>query len=314
MLARLQQFTTLGLILAAASWVAYFVRGGSPVWAVGGALLILLGYALFLGAEFVLLWFVNRGDDTPRATVGQLVSAWWGEVLTAPRVFCWRQPFRSRAVPDYVPAESGRRGVVLVHGFICNRGLWNPLMSRLHAHGVPFIAVNLVPVFGSIDHYADIIDEAVRRMASATGQAPVVVAHSMGGLAVRAWFSAHEGDDRVHRVMTIGTPHRGTFLGRFGHTHNARQMRMGSAWQQQLALREPAQRFQRFICFYGHCDNIVFPTSNATLPGADNRHLPGCAHVHMAHHEEVFNEVLRCVGSPTASASSGAESGAMPAR
>ena len=29
-------------------------------------------------------------------------------------------------------------------------------------------------------------------------------------------------------------------------------------------------------------DNIVFPASTATLPGADNRHLPAVAHVHMA--------------------------------
>ena len=44
-----------------------------------------------------------------------------------------------------------------------------------------------------------------------------------------------------------------------------------------LAAREPAQRFERFTCFYGHCDNIVFPASTATLPGADNRHIAGHA-------------------------------------
>jgi triacylglycerol esterase/lipase EstA (alpha/beta hydrolase family) len=125
----------------------------------------------------------------------------------------------------------------------------------------------------------------------------VIVAHSMGGLAVRAWMAEHEGDLRVHHVITIGSPHRGTFLGRFGFAPNTRQMRIASRWQQRLAAREPAQRFRRFTCFYGHCDNIVFPASTATLPGADNRHLMGIAHVHMAHHDEVFSEVLRWVGS-----------------
>lgn len=297
MLARLQQVTTLGLVAAAAAWAAYFVHIGRPGWAAGGALLILFGYALFLAIEFVLLWFVNRRDAAPRASVLQLIVAWWGEVLTAPQVFCWRQPFRANAEPDFLPPSPGRRGIVFVHGFVCNRALWNPLMKKLRARAVPFAAVNLEPVFGSIDRYADIVDEAVRRVEAATGQSPVIVAHSMGGLAARAWLDAHRGDDRVHRVITIGSPHRGTFLGRFGQTLNTRQMRIDSDWQRALASREPPERFRRFTCFYGHCDNIVFPASTATLPGADNRHVAGVAHVHMAHQDEVFNEVLRWVGS-----------------
>jgi triacylglycerol esterase/lipase EstA (alpha/beta hydrolase family) len=115
----------------------------------------------------------------------------------------------------------------------------------------------------------------------------------MGGLAVRAWLAAYASDDRVRRVITIGTPHRGTLLGRFGYTRNAREMCVGSAWQQRLAAKEPQRRFERFTCFFGHCDNVVFPASAATLPGADNHHLEGVAHVHMADRGEVFDELLR---------------------
>ena len=58
MLARLQQVTTIGLVLAAIAWAAYFVRIGAPAWAAAGALLVLFGYAVFLGVEFVLLRWV----------------------------------------------------------------------------------------------------------------------------------------------------------------------------------------------------------------------------------------------------------------
>ncbi|HJV62719.1 MAG TPA: alpha/beta fold hydrolase [Albitalea sp.] len=296
MLARLQRFTTIGLLLAAGLWATYFLRSHEPAWAVVGALLIVFGYALFLAAEFVMLWFVNRDDPAPRASIAQLVAAWWGEVTTAPRVFCWRQPFRADAEPDHLPAHDPRRGVVFVHGFVCNRALWNPWLRRLRQLGVPFVAVNLEPVFGSIDEYAEIIEAAVQRIRSATGEAPLIVAHSMGGLATRAWMDRHQADARVHRVITIGTPHRGTFLGRYGLTPNARQMRLSSTWQRQLERREPAQRYARFTCFYGNCDNIVFPASTATLPGADNRHVPGVAHVHMAHSDVVFEEIVRQAG------------------
>jgi hypothetical protein len=51
--------------------------------------------------------------------------------------------------------------------------------------------------------------------------------------------------------------------------------------------------YAQFTCFYGHCDNIVFPTLTATLSGADNRHLAATAHIHMAYRPEVIAEVLR---------------------
>jgi hypothetical protein len=37
------------------------------------------------------------------------------------------------------------------------------------------------------------------------------------------------------------------------------------------------------------------PTRHATLPGADNRHLPATPHVQMAYHPAVVAEVLRLV-------------------
>lgn len=273
-------------------WAAWFFNVGRPAWAIAGAAVIVFGYALFLAIEFVMVWFVHGSDPAPRASVSQLFRAWVGEVVTAPRVFCWQQPFRAQLEPDFLPAGAGRRGVVLVHGFVCNRGLWNRWTSRLRAQGVPFVAVNLEPVFGTISDYAAIIEKAVLRVEQSTGMAPVVVGHSMGGLAIRAWLAAFTSGERVHRVITIGSPHRGTWLGRFGMSRNAREMAMGTDWQRALEAHESAQHFERFTCFYSHCDNIVFPASTATLPGADNRHVVGSAHVQLLDQPEVFNDVL----------------------
>ncbi|KNZ31415.1 MAG: permease [Methylibium sp. NZG] len=303
MLARLQQFTTLSLFCAALAWGVYFGRQGELVWAVAGVALILLGYALFLAVEFILLARLAQSDPAPKPTPAQLLRAWWAEVLTAPRVFCWRQPFRSRAEPNFTPAGAeGRRGVVLVHGFVCNRGLWNPWMARLCAEQIPYVAVNLEPLFGSIDQYVAVIEKAVSHLEAATGTAPTIVAHSMGGLATRAWLAACNGDHRVHHIYTIGTPHHGTWLARFGHTTNARQMRTGSDWLTHLARQEPPTRYAKFTCFYSHCDNIVFPARNATLPGARNLHVPGSAHVHLAFQQEVLDEVLLGLRRPSFSA------------
>ena len=294
MLARLQKFFTFLLIVSASAWAGGFVAMGYPIGAWVGALLIVFGYALFLGVEFVMLHFVQQADVAPRPSAGQLLSAWIGEVITAPRVFLWRQPFRSNVEPDHLPDRGGSRpGVVLVHGFVCNRGLWNPWMREFRARRVPFVAVNLEPVFGSIDCYAQLIEAAVARVEAVTGMPVVLVGHSMGGVAIRAWLARFDADSRVRRVITIGSPHHGTWLARYGQTINGRQMRLGNPWLSKLAAREPTQRHACFTCFFGHCDNIVFPAASGTLAGAVNVHVPGTAHVHMVFRSVVFDEVCR---------------------
>ena len=300
MLALVQRRITAALIATAVSWWFYF-HDTSAALALVGCVLIVFGYAGFLALEFVMLWFVNRSDPTPKPTRAELLRAWVGETWTAPRVFCWRQPFRAEAIPDNLLPSSltpGLRGVVFVHGFFCNRGLWNPWLERLQGQGHAFVAVSLEPIFGAIDDYVPQIDQAVRQVTLATGLPPLLVCHSMGGLAARAWLQTMKAEARVHHVVTIGTPHRGTWLARFGHGKNTRQMRLLSDWQTQLDHQMPVDRHSLFTCWYSNCDNIVFPTFTASLPGADNRLVRGAAHVQMAFLPEVMDATLAMLRKP----------------
>lgn len=302
MLARLQQalvFTLIGLLVA---WNAWWLPQGRWGLALAGSLFIVLPHAPVLALEFLLLRHVQRGDVVPPASARAMFAAWWHEVVTGVAVFGWRQPFRSRAEADHLPVDAqGRLAVVLVHGFVCNRGVWNPWMRRLRAAGCPFVAVNLEPVFAPIEDYAATIEAAVQRATQATGRPPLIVAHSMGGLAVRVWLGGlavapgapDPIDARTAGVVTVGTPHQGTWLAHFGVAPNTRQMRQGGDWFEALRRREPAERYRRFTCWHSHCDNVVFPASTATLPGADNRHLPGMAHVQMLGHPAVLADVLQ---------------------
>lgn len=263
------------------------LQAGHPAVAVLGTVAILFGFGFLLAFEFALMWWVHGDDPTPRATLVRLVRAWWGEVCVGLKVFVWRQPFRSQRWADSLPINAkGRRGVLLVHGFFCNRGIWNSWLQRLHIAGVPTLAVNLEPVFGPIDEMTPIVEAAMQRLEQCTGLAPVVVGHSMGGLVLRDWWRLHHGSNRIHHAITIATPHKGTWLARLGRAPSARQMRQHSVWLETLLSEEAATNAGRFTCFYSHCDNIVFPANCATLPGADNRHLVGVAHVAMVDRDE----------------------------
>ncbi|MDP3823718.1 MAG: alpha/beta fold hydrolase [Burkholderiales bacterium] len=299
-LARLQQGTTLSTVFAALAWLVWRWQD-SPAGAVAGAVFIAFFYSFVLAIEFAAMRFVGGGDPAPRPTWGELGHAWLCETIAALRVFAWRQPFRWREVPDHLaaPGEPARRGVVFIHGFVCNRGFWTPWMKELRERGHSFVAVNLEPVFGSIDDYVPIVEKAVDAVTRATGMPPVLVCHSMGGLAARAWLCAAKGESRVDHVITIGSPHQGTWLAQFSHLTNGKQMKRQGEWLRCLEQQEAAGATAKFTCWYTNCDNIVFPASTATLPGADNRLVRGVAHVELAFHPRVMRESLDLVARDT---------------
>lgn len=292
----------LAAVLACLTWLG----PRSPGWALVGAALIAGIAPIVLALEFVLLALVPAPDPAiPRPSTAQLLRAWGSEVHNLARVFYWRLPLRWRTPEDHLdPACAGRPGVVLVHGFVCNRGFWAPWMRRLRALGHPFVAVNLEPVFGTIDDYVPIVEAAVQRVTACSGMPPVLICHSMGGLAARAWLRARsDGSRRVSQVITIGSPHQGTWLGRFSHTPNGRQMRRGSAWLEQLARDEAGRVAPPFTCWFSNCDNIVFPVASARMHGADNRLLAGRAHVALAFDPALVEASLALVREPGASKS-----------
>jgi hypothetical protein len=291
-LARIQQVSTLLLAVAGLAWLGWYWRDSRST-AVAGMLIIWFGYAIILAGEFLALRWAGREAGVAAPGWGDMARAWLAETWLNALIFGWRQPFRWRAVPDHLPppAQPPRRGVVLIHGFICNRGFWTPWLRQLRHHGVPCVAVNLEPAFGTIDAYPPIIEEAVQRLTRATGLPPVLVCHSMGGIAARAWLRAMDGESRVHHVITIGSPHHGTWLARYSHLANGRQMRQGSPWLRQLGLPSDAA-LARFTCWYSDCDNMVFPVTTATLPGADNRLVRGRAHVELAFDPQVMAHSL----------------------
>lgn len=301
-LAHLQQGLLTVAVAVALAWTLWTSSDAKFATWVGLAV-ITLGYAVILGLETVGAAVINHSDAAPRASKSEWFNAWWQEVRVAPQVFAWRQPFRWRRLPDTLMAQPASvPAVVLVHGFFCNRGFWLPWMEQLQTQDIPYVSVNLEPIFGSIDEYAPIVDEAVMRATALTGRAPTLICHSMGGLAARAWMAATPGAaSRVRNIITIGTPHRGTWLARFSHLANGRQMRHDCDWQQSLVARELALHPQRnaglFVCWYSNTDNIVFPASTATLPGADNRLVRGAAHVALAFHPRVMAESLAMVVS-----------------
>jgi pimeloyl-ACP methyl ester carboxylesterase len=215
----------------------------------------------------------------PPCSPWHLLRLWFDETLVSYRAFLWRQPFASRFMEPTVVADPRRPAVLLVHGFMCNRAVWQPLLDAGLLRGFNVATVDLLPVYGDIDRYAEVIDAALARLLGNAGvERAILVGHSMGGLAMRAYLRRY-GDAKVARVITLGTPHAGTIFGHVGLGRNARQMATGSKFLADLAASEDAARRARFVCIATRDDNLIAPRSSPLLPGATHHLLDGVGHL-----------------------------------
>jgi triacylglycerol lipase len=209
-------------------------------------------------------------------------------------LFSLIQPFEAFWLgPDRLakPA-SGRPPLLLIHGYQCNRGFWFWLRPRLEAAGWTVATHSLEPVFSDIDAYAEGIARRIDEVLVATGAPQVIlVGHSMGGLASRGYLRRH-GTGKVARLITLGSPHRGTLLARLGLGPNARQMRVDSPWLRGLAAPLPPASVSIYSCH----DNYVFPQQAcSTLEGAANVAIGGVSHLGMAFSPRVLGTLMEAL-------------------
>lgn len=285
----------LAVQLAAALLVAWgLLRRGVPAWAavLAGAGAVALVRLVINMNNFVMA--ARAASATPsayRIGAAARLRMLAEEFCASMLVTSWHVP-RSRARMT-VHADGGRVPVLLVHGYGCNSGYWAHLEPLLDRARISHASIDLEPVAAGIDDYAPLIEARVRELCAATGAARIaIVAHSMGGLAARAWMRAY-GHARVARLITLGTPHHGTALARFGPGANAAQMRRDSPWLRALAAGETADVRARIVSLYTHHDNIVAPQDSSELPGARNVAFGGVGHVALGSNPRVLAEVLR---------------------
>jgi pimeloyl-ACP methyl ester carboxylesterase len=264
-----------------------------------------VGLAIFVFFPMAVVWLwmvkITLHACQHRSSWTGMLRASLGEAFWVYRFFVLRLPWASDA-PHLLPATSlpEGMGVVLVHGFVCNHRIWDDLAPYLRSRGHAVLALDLEPVFGSIDGYAAAIEQAARSLCLHTGKARVaLVGHSMGGLAIRAWVRAY-GTDRVAVAITLGTPHQGTQVSPHARAPNGKQMIWQSAWLAELSATEGPATGSLFRIAITPQDAIVFPQREQTLPGTPAHVFDGLGHVQLCSDTKVMHWVAEQLASARA--------------
>ena len=255
-------------------------------WLHANGTLSMLGAVVVTSAlPFVVLILVNiytavisRGPEP----WGKWLTSLLGECRASIVIFLLHQPWTNKQ-PELLQAtcDQQRIPVVLVHGYLCNHRIWDDVAPKLRAQGHAVFAVNLEPLFCSIDTYAAVVESAVQTLlAQSQHERVALVGHSMGGLAIRAWLRVH-GSDRAARVLTLGTPHVGTQIPQHIKSKNGNQMTWKSGWLDTLTACETPATHRLLRIALSPQDNIVYPQRAQVLPNMTPTVFEGIGHLQM---------------------------------
>jgi triacylglycerol esterase/lipase EstA (alpha/beta hydrolase family) len=242
---------------------------------------------LLTATYFALAWFF-RARRPPEVRIGlrATLRLVWREYLAlvgaAPRLVLHRCLVRDS------PSSRVDAPVVLVHGVLCNAGIWTRFVRFLRRAGVDGVfALSYGPPLASIEAFAEQLARKIDEALEVTGaRQVVVVAHSMGGLVTRAYLRRH-GHAKVARVLTIGTPHHGSVFASCFPGVSLAQMRLGSPWLASLNAA-PLDPGLRFVSLWSWHDSMVAPQTSSELPGTVDVPLIGIGHNALLADPQVF--------------------------
>ncbi len=256
---------------------------------IAGAALLAIVTLFALHAAMI---FVTFAIARPRARLGVIAA----ECAAYFALFTIIQPFDRLflGAAGQSPLLGNMPPVLLVHGYACNRGLWWWLMRRLRWHGIRAEAVSLEPPLASIDALTAQLHRGIEDfLADSASEKLILVTHSMGGLAARAYLKQH-GSARVAKLITLACPHHGTRIARLGLGRNAREMQPGSAWLG--ALAEGESTLVPFVNVWSADDNFVAPQTSSRIDGSQEITLAGLGHLSFAFSGRVLKILLRELG------------------
>ena len=268
-------------------------------------MVVIVGIALLWRASHALVSFALVGGlryrDGRHDIAGSNRAALWSEFCARLISFNWSQPFVGHVMGKEPAGRMTGTPVLLVHGYFSNRGMWFRFRERLVNRNIgPVYSINLEPLFSGIDEFARQVHERVEAICAETQSSQVlVIAHSLGGLVVRAYMATH-GVDRVAQFITLGSPHHGTKLAAFGIGRCADQMQYHSDWLTMLAEMEAASDVSMppTLSIYTNNDDLVYPPESSALPWAQNVAVNGVGHVALLFSPAVFALVDKAIHHP----------------
>lgn len=169
---------------------------------------------------------------------------------------------------DETEIKTDKTPVLLVHGYLHNQSAWTDFKSKIVSNDKigSIFTINLGTPFHSIEEYSSMVEQRAKKIAELTKRNDLIlVGHSMGGLVSSHFALNHQSETKVKKVITLGSPLKGTYLGYFGIGTCARQMIYGSEFTKKLQKQIQDSKEIQFHNIGSQYDGIILPNNSAFL-------------------------------------------------
>ncbi len=178
--------------------------------------------------------------------------------------------FVSRKNDIEVGIDDGYPPLVFVHGLGGNRGNFLPmslslaLRGRRRSYKVHFESNQ------TTEQMAESLAAFIEQVKEVTGHSQVeMICHSLGGIVGRLAILDYDLADSVKTFISLGSPHHGAMLARFGNTEKINDLRPDSELMKRInAAKWPES--VRGVCFWSRNDVIVWPENSAEIDGCES--------------------------------------------
>ncbi len=236
--------------------------------AVSLTLLLILGCVLYVLGSYASAFLLRRPAPSARLLRAAFVELGTAVVFVPFWPLWWLIGAVYRASEEGEGKARGRRNpVVMLHGFGMNRTQWLWLGWRLRARGHgPIYGVNYFSLQGVPRSAARLLAFVDRVLEREQATEVDIVAHSLGGIVARYYIERLSGARKVGRLITIGTPHAGTRLGRWAPLiPSARDLLGDSVLLLDLGLVQPGAAY---TSIWSRADAIIQPPESSSIAPA----------------------------------------------
>lgn len=217
--------------------------------------------------------------------------------------------------PDHVPENNQKaktssqlytRPVLLVHGIAHNASAFISMKAKMKKHGwIHVFTMNYNTLNRNLLKMVEDVSSQVDKIIEITGASQIdIVAHSLGGIVSRYYMSVGAGRGKVKNLVTLGTPHKGTYLSPLLKTLALTKTLSADLYTNSAFLKKLKKmtlpKNSTITSIYSQYDWTVWPQDNSFVEGSPpfafkNIKLDFVSHISFLYSSRVFQHIVSCL-------------------
>jgi len=193
--------------------------------------------------------------------------------------------------------ESNNRPIVLIHGLWNTSDIFKSLTRKLDQYSIDYFAPTLQHEFGkvSIIDLTNFLNQLIINKYGLDKEIDLL-GFSMGGIIGSYWLKNFEGNKRIKKFISVGSPHKGTLTAQIVPSFPLKgisEMKINSKFLKDLYASNDFLDNVICISFFTNWDLMVFPGWKAYLPKGNKYSLNIFKHKNLMKNEYAINEIVK---------------------